>query len=191
MRKYKEFINEGIDHILSPKSNDDIEKSLNKLDVPNRIAKIYRYKLDKKYMPSDEEIQDYLDNFNGTPFAKYKMILRLKLPEKYLDKEYFILKNEVISKIKNQIKNMCDQNHEEPPISITDDLELPILNLEFEIHNTVNYHKINLLYYDGVEIKKIHHTNEFIKSQTYKIKYEDMNLIDLTNISNELYAYGY
>lgn len=56
MKKYNEYINEGLLSAMKPKSDDDITKSLEKLSTLEKINTVSKYKLGNEYYPSKEEV---------------------------------------------------------------------------------------------------------------------------------------
>lgn len=61
MKKFNEFINENFKDLLKGKSDDEIREELNKFPLFDRIDKIKRMGLDKKFFPPTEELLNELN----------------------------------------------------------------------------------------------------------------------------------
>ena len=59
LKTYKQ-INEGLRDMMKPKSEEEIEKSFSGLNPLDKYLLVDRYKLDKKYYPTEEEIYNYI-----------------------------------------------------------------------------------------------------------------------------------
>jgi len=88
LKSYNQIL-ESIRDQMKPKDDKDIILSLSKLNVYDRIIKIKANGLDDKYLPSDDEIKEYLDDIEDmgdkryTIYDKINTINRLELDDKF------------------------------------------------------------------------------------------------------------
>lgn len=54
MKKYNEYINEGLLSAMKPKSQEDIDKAMEHTNIFNKIKYVDKYNLDKSYIQKDE-----------------------------------------------------------------------------------------------------------------------------------------
>lgn len=57
----RKVIRESIEHVLSPKSDEEIGKIVKNLSLENRIKKIWENNLPHKWLPSNEEVAEYIN----------------------------------------------------------------------------------------------------------------------------------
>lgn len=92
MKKYKEFINEGLLAAMVGPNDEKIKRGLANLSVVDRIVKINKYNLDHKFYPSDEEVHEALDRISKNHFSTViKFIIDNKIDFKFLPKGDLII----------------------------------------------------------------------------------------------------
>jgi len=65
LKSYSHFLlSEGLTDQMIPKSEDDVRKSLSKLNLEDKIMKIKSLGLDSSFLPPREEIENFLKNFS-------------------------------------------------------------------------------------------------------------------------------
>jgi len=79
---FKQFINESIRGAMIGKSEDEVRHNFDGLDLEQKLNYIERYHLDDKFLPTDEEIEDYLLGSD----TNYRMLFvkNHKLDKKFL-----------------------------------------------------------------------------------------------------------
>lgn len=102
IKKYNQFINEGLRDKMVSKSDDDIKASLKKLDIMQWIREVSYQNLDDSFLPSETEIKDALKGLNTqlgltsqAHISKWVDIVR----ELKLGKKFFPTKDEIKSKL--------------------------------------------------------------------------------------------
>ena len=81
MKNYNQFIKESLRDKMSPISDEDILKSLDKLSTWNRVIQVKNNNLDDKYLPSDEDILEHLKTLN--PIKRLQAIKSWELDNKF------------------------------------------------------------------------------------------------------------
>ena len=90
LKTYKQLL-ESLTDKMSPKSDDDIELALSKLDIYNKLIKIKQEGLDDKYKPSDKDIKEYLSELDVEEHIT--TIKELGLDDKFLPSDDEIKKH--------------------------------------------------------------------------------------------------
>jgi len=195
-------INENVKNLLKGKSDEEIEKALKELDILEKVEKVKSYNLDDKYMPSDEEVKNYLDNLDKTDIEKVQLIFKYELSEKFLPKNYELYKKRYIKNIKkffkklydNQIKYNIGQSEDyyKPPNIDNFYFNIDDLNIKniysYRLSYKYDMHYINRICYNNISTSVIDEEdmdddNIDDNIDSYEtIPYENLNIFDLKEI---------
>jgi ankyrin repeat protein len=90
IKTFNNYINESLKGKLKGKTDEEIIKSLSKLDVYDRIRKVLRSSFDKKFLPSDEEIRKELNELDT--FDRIRKINQHRFDVKFIPSDEEISK---------------------------------------------------------------------------------------------------
>ena len=82
IKSYNQLL-ESIRDQMKPKDDEDILSALSKLNIYDRIMKIKSDGLDDKFLPSDDEIKEYLADWEDSIYDKLVSINKLGLDDKF------------------------------------------------------------------------------------------------------------
>jgi len=125
MKTFNQFTNESLRDEMKGKSIQDIKNSISELPIEKQIQKVKRYKLDNSFLPSNEEIINYLKDKS---YLKRFLFFKENDFLNNIDELKYLIpsKEELIEKIKN------DKNTQEKIELIYE------LGLENQFMSTIN-----------------------------------------------------